>query len=394
LQRTAAQAHRHTGTGFGGRGHATFFWKGGTTMAKRVFNFTAGPSTIPLPVLQRIQEELLDFKGIGASVIEISHRTPQFEAVLAETVSLVQELMELPPNYKVLFAAGGGVMQMAMAPMNFIALKPARKALFVHTGIFSGRAIQEAAKYGTSVVVASGEESGFGKIPAIDPESLDKDASYLHIVTNNTVHATMWNEFPKTNGLPLVGDATSEIMSRKIDVTPFGMLFAGFQKNLGTVGLSLVIVREDLLGYAVKETPKWMDCKVLAETDSMPSTTNTFALYVCNLVLNWLKEQGGVTAMEPINRKKAARIYEVIDRNDFYIGHAHPDDRAIMNITFNLATPELEEKFVEEADAEGLYALAGHRELGGVRASIYNAMPMEGVEALATFMEEFERRNG
>lgn len=363
-------------------------------MAKRVFNFTAGPSTIPLPVMQRIQEELLDFKGIGASVIEISHRTPEFEAVLFETIDLVKELLSLPPNYKVLFAAGGGVMQMALVPMNLIALKPARKALFVDSGIFSGRAVQEAAKFGTSIVVASGKDSGFGTIPEIDAASLDPEASYLHIVTNNTVHATQWHEFPKTNGLPLVGDSTSDIMSRKMDVSQFGLIFAGFQKNLGTVGLSLVIVRDDLLGHAVKETPKWMDIKVLSETDSMPSTTNTFALYVCNLVLHWLKEQGGVETMEAQNRKKSQCIYDVIDKSDFYIGHANPAQRSMMNVTFNLATPELEQKFVSEAEAQGLYALKGHRELAGVRASLYNAMPVEGAQALATFMEEYERRNG
>ena len=255
-------------------------------------------------------------------------------------------------------------------------------------------AIQEAAKYGTSQVIASGEESGFTAIPEFDPSLLTADASYLHIVTNNTVNATRWNEIPETNGLPLVADATSEILSRKLDVSRFGMIFAGFQKNLGTVGLSLAVIREDLLGHAVRETPKWMDCAILDQTDSMPSTTNTFALYVCNLVLHWLKDQGGVAAIEALNHKKAARLYGVIDGSDFYKGRARPDHRAIMNVAFNLATPEREKKFLSEAEAEGLYALEGHRELGGVRASIYNAMPMEGVEVLASFMEEFERRNG
>ncbi len=363
-------------------------------MTSRIWNFTGGPSTLPMQVLQRVKEEFLDFQGMGASIVEISHRTPQFEAVRAETVELIRELMGLPPNYKVLFAVGGGVMQMALTPMNLIALKPARKALFVHTGIFTGRAVAEANKFGTSVVVASGEESGFAVIPDLDPATLDSDASYLHIAANNTVHATQFKTFPETNGLPLVGDFTSEILSRKIDVTRFGMIFAGFQKNLGVVGLSLVIVREDLLGHAVKETPKWMDCAVLEETDSMPSTTNPFTIYVCNLVLHWLKEQGGVEAIEQINQKKAARLYAVIDGSGFYIGHAHPGSRSLMNVTFNMATPELESRFVSEADAEGLYSLQGHRELNGVRASIYNAMPMEGVEALASFMEEFERRNG
>ncbi|MCZ6843409.1 MAG: 3-phosphoserine/phosphohydroxythreonine transaminase [SAR324 cluster bacterium] len=363
-------------------------------MTSRVHNFTGGPSTLPLPVLHRIQEEFLDFQGIGASIVEISHRTPQFEGVRAETEAMIKELMELPPNYKVLFAVGGGVMQMAMAPMNLIATRPARKAAFVHTGIFTGRAISEASKYGTAVVAASGEESGFTKIPAVDASMVDEDASYLHIALNNTVHGTQFRTMPQANGIPLVGDATSEILSRKIDVSPFGMIFAGFQKNLGVVGLSLVVVREDLLGHAVKETPKWMDCAILDETDSMPSTTNPFTIYVCNLVLHWLKEQGGVAAIEPINVQKAARLYGVIDKTDFYIGHAHPDSRSNMNVTFNMATPELEEKFVVEAEAQGLYSLKGHRELGGIRASIYNALPMEWVEALASFMEEFERRNG
>lgn len=363
-------------------------------MTNRVYNFSPGPAALPLPVLERVREEFLDYQGLGASIIEISHRTPQFEGVLAETVELLGELLEIPANYRVCFAHGGGQMQFSMVPLNLIALKPARKALFVHTGIFSGRTIDEASKWGTAEVVASGEETGFDRIPAIDPAALDQAASYLHIVTNNTVMGTRWAEFPDTGDLPLVGDATSEILSRRIDVSKFGLIFAGAQKNLGPSGLAVVIVREDLLGQALPETPVLLDYTRLVRDRSLTNTVNVFSIYVTNLVLHWLKDFGGLAKMEEQNERKAALVYQALDRSGFYRPLAHPESRSTMNLVFDLPSEELNQRFVEEADAEGLYKLKGHRERGGIRASLYNALPPEGAAALVAFMEEFERRNG
>jgi phosphoserine aminotransferase len=364
-------------------------------MAKRVFNFTAGPAQLPLSVLHRVQEELLDFQGLGASIIEISHRSPEFERLLKETELLFRELMHIPDNYKVLFCHGGGQMQFSMVPLNLIGLKPAKKALYTLTGNFAERAAEEAEKYGTIRVIASSKDTHYDRIPEIDPQTIDPGASYLHITTNNTIMGTRWQKFPDTNGVPLVGDATSEILSREIDVTQFGLLFAGAQKNVAPSGLAIVIVREDLLGHVHPHTPKMLNYTQLAKDGSLTNTVNTFAVYVANLVLQWLKNEGGVAAIEQVNDKKAARVYGVIDKSGgFYKPHAQPAHRSTMNITFNLRTPELLAKFLQESNAAGLYALKGHARLGGIRASLYNAMPLEGANALAGFMEEFQKKNG
>lgn len=364
-------------------------------MAKRVFNFTAGPAQLPLPVLQRVQEEFLDFQGLGASIIEISHRSPEFEALLKETEMLFRELMHIPDNYKVVFCHGGGQMQFSMVPLNLMGLKPAQKALYVLSGNFSERAAEEGRKYGTVKVIASSEATGYDRIPALDPAAIEQDASYLHITTNNTIMGTRWQVFPATNGVPLVGDATSEILSREIDVRQFGLLYAGAQKNVAPAGLAVVIVREDLLGHVHPHTPKMLNYTQLAKDGSLTNTVNTFAIYVANLVLHWLKNAGGVAAIEKVNERKAARVYAVIDKSGgFYRPHAQKAHRSIMNITFNLPTPELLARFLKESNEAGLYALKGHAKLGGIRASLYNAMPMEGAEALAAFMEEFQRRHG
>ncbi len=368
--------------------------EGFISMTHRVYNFGAGPATLPLPVLQRIQEELLDFQGIGASIIEISHRTPQFEALLNECKELLVELMDIPPNYRVVFAHGGGQMQYAMVPLNLIARKPARKALYARTGLFAGRAIEEARKYGEIVVVADSEPTGFDHIPDIDPAGLDRDASYLYIVTNNTVQGTQWKEFPETDGIPLVGDATSEILSRPIDVARFGLLYAGAQKNLGPAGLAAVIVREDLLNCALPETPSLLDYSRLVRDNSLTNTANVFAIYVTNLVLHWVKDAGGPAAMQAQNEKKAAVLYDVLDRSGFYRPHARKEHRSTMNVTFSLPGADLLERFVSEAASQGLYKIKGHPTRGGVRVSLYNAMTPDGVQAMAAFMEEFERRNG
>jgi len=363
-------------------------------MTHRVFNFGPGPATLPLSVLQRAQEEFLDFQGLGASIIEISHRSPEFMALLDETDALFRELMELPDNYAILYAHGGGQMQFAMVPMNLMALRPAHKGLYVETGEFSKRAVAEAARYGTAEVIASSENTRFNRIPAIPAERLDGGASYLHITTNNTICGTRWQQFPAADGMPLVGDATSEILSRRIDMSQFGMLYAGAQKNLGPPGLAIVIIREDLLGHALPVTPKLLDYSVMAKDHSLTNTANTFSIYISKLVLEWLKTQGGVARIEEFNERKAALVYAALDASGFYLPFAAKEDRSTMNVTFNLPTEALEERFLEEAGRAGLYALKGHRALGGIRASLYNAMSLEGCQALVAFMQEFERRNG
>jgi len=364
-------------------------------MTHRVFNFAPGPAALPLPVLKQVQEEFLDYKGIGASIIEISHRSPEYMAILAETEALLRELMNIPKNYAVIFPTGGGQMQFSMVPLNLIGLKPKKLAYYAMSGNFSTRARDEALKYGRAEEAGSSEATRFDRIPQVPPASeLDPEASYFHITTNNTIMGTQWHEFPDTGDIPLVGDATSEILSREIDITRFGVLYAGAQKNLGPSGQSVDIVRDDLLGHPLPITPKLLNYSQLAEDHSLTSTVNTFSIYVINLVLHWVKDQGGVKAVETVNRKKAATLYEVLDKSSFYTGHAAKDSRSLMNVTFDLPTPELVDRFVEEALAEGLYALRGHRFKGGIRASIYNATPLEGAQALARFMEEFERRNG
>jgi phosphoserine aminotransferase len=364
-------------------------------MSHRVFNFTAGPSMLPLPVLQRAQEEWLDFAGLGASVIEISHLAPEFKQVVYDVERLLREVLAIPPNYRIAMAHGGGALEFSMVALNLIATRPARKALYVTSGFFAGRAAQEGAKFGRVEVIANSEDTNHDRIPAIDPARLDPGASYLHITTNNTLVGTRWHAFPETNGIPLVGDATSEICSRRIDISRFGVLYAGAQKNLGTSGLSVAIVREDLLGHALPITPKMINYTQLARDHSLSNTANTFAIYMARLMLEWVQTCGGVAALEARNERKAALIYGVLDRQaGFYVPHAQPEHRSRMNVTFHSMSPALDERFIAEAGAQGLYALQGHRNYGGMRASLYNAMPVEGAQALADFMDDFARRNG
>ena len=364
-------------------------------MTQRVYNFTAGPAMLPLPVMQRVHEEFFDFQGLGASVIEISHRSPEFEKLLFETEDLIKELLALPKNYKVIFCHGGGQMQFSMVPLNLMSLKPARKAQFVESGNFSERAIEEAQRYGQVEVVASSRETKYDRVPAFNPKWIDPAASYFHITTNNTIMGTSWQTFPDTNGVPLVGDMTSEIASRVVDYSKFGMVYAGAQKNLAPAGFALVIIREDLLNHADPMTPKLLNYAQLAKDRSLTNTVNTFAIYVANLVMHWLKNLGGVAAVEKVNRAKAARVYQALDASKgFYRPHAQKDSRSIMNVTFTLPSDDLLKKFIAEALTHGLYGLKGHARLGGVRASIYNGMPVEGCEALASFMEDFCKKNG
>ncbi len=363
-------------------------------MTKRVYNFGAGPTMLPTPVMEQVRDEFLNYRGLGASVIEISHRSREFEEIIAGADQLIRELSGLPDNYRILYVAGGARMQFSAMPMNLINRLPSRKALYFESGDFAKWARLEAERYGDVRVVASSEGNQFDRIPEVDPQRIEQDACYAHLTSNNTLYGTRWHDFPDTGAVPLVIDATSEIFSRVWDYSRFGAVYAGFQKNLGPAGLALVLIREDLLGHAMPETPSLLNYAEHAKSHSLANTINTFAVYVLRLVLEWMKAQGGIKALEARNDAKARILYEVLDSSDFYRGIADPEHRSAMNVTFRLPDAKLLAQFLEQASAVGLYALKGHSKVGGARASIYNPMPLEGVQALAQFMREFERRYG
>ena len=362
-------------------------------MADKIYNFGAGPAMLPGPVMKQIQREWLDFQGMGISIIEISHRTKEFVAVLNEAKALFRELTGLPDNYRILFVHGGARMQFSAIPLNFSGRVPGRKCLYVESGNFASLAAKEAQAFCRVETIASSADSDYDRIPELAADQIDQDAAYLHITSNNTLYGTCWQTFPDSGNVPLIADMTSELLSRQIDYDQFGVIYAGLQKNLGPSGMAMVIVREDLLGHADEKTPTLLNYTRAAKDNSLTNTTNTFAIYVIKLVLEWLKQQGGVAAIEIKNKEKAARLYQVIDHSGFYRGIAHPEHRSIMNISFKTGSAELDTKFLQEADLLGLYALKGHRNVGGIRASIYNPMPLAGVEKLAGFMEEFEQKN-
>ena len=349
---------------------------------------------LPTTVMERAQREFLDYGGIGASVIEISHRSKEFDAIINATDSLLIELANIPENYKILYVHGGAQMQFSAVPMNLIKRNPANKAAYVESGNFAKLAAKEAARYGEITTVATSAATDYDRIPQFDPATVDTDTSYIHITSNNTLYGTRWQQFPDTGEIPLVADMTSELLSRTVDVSQFGIIYAGLQKNLGPAGLACVIIREDLLDHATAATPSLLRYKTYAEKHSLANTNNTFAIYMMKLVLEWLRDQGGVDAIESVNDRKAALIYEVIDNSDFYLGVAQPKHRSTMNVTFNLANNDLLDVFLAGALERGLYALKGHRNVGGIRASIYNAMPLLGCQALADFMRDFEKNNG
>lgn len=361
---------------------------------KRVYNFGAGPAMLPTSVMERARDEFLDYQGMGASVIEISHRSKEFEALLAHTDELFREISGLPEEFEILYVHGSAQMQFAAVPFNLLDLNPAHKAAYIESGNFAMLARKEASRFGNITVAASSENTNFDRIPDFNPTLLDEDTSYVHLTSNNTIFGTRWHSFPDTGHIPLVADMTSELLSRKLDFNKFGLIFAGLQKNLGPSGMATALIRKDLLGKALPTTPSLLNYAVYAKNHSMPNTINTFAVYMMNLVLQWLKEQGGLSAIEALNTTKATLIYDVIDNNDFYIGSAHKDHRSHMNVTFNLANSDLDQKFLDEALTHDLYALKGHRMVGGIRASIYNAMPLEGCQTLADFMQDFARKNG
>jgi phosphoserine aminotransferase len=358
----------------------------------RVLNFSAGPAVLPEPVLQQAAAEMLDWHGSGMSVMEMSHRGKEFIEIHAQAEADLRELMGIPKNYKVLFLQGGASAQFAVVPMNL--LRGKTKADYVNTGQWSKKAISDAKKYCKVNVAASSEAENFTRAPKQSEWKLDPDAAYVHITTNETIGGVEFHWVPDTGDVPLVADMSSHILSRPMDVSRYGLIYAGAQKNIGPAGVTIVIVRDDLLGQALPITPTVFDYKVQAENDSMSNTPATYGIYVAGLVFQWLKKQGGLTKMEQINRAKAALLYDYLDQTEFYLSPVAKDDRSLMNIPFTLRNADLDKAFIQETEAAGLTQLKGHRSVGGMRASIYNAMPIEGVQTLVKFMKEFERKHG
>ena len=358
----------------------------------RVYNFSAGPSMLPEPVLQKAAAEMMDYQGSGQSVMEMSHRSKVFDGIYQETQALWREVMNIPDNYKVLFLQGGASSQFAAVPMNL--MTKSRKADYVLSGQFSTKAYKEAARYGDCKVVASSKDDNFSHIPVLDPKEFRPEADYFHICLNNTIYGTVWHELPDTGAVPLVADISSCILSKRLDVSRFGLLYAGAQKNVAPAGLTIVIVREDLLGEPLEGTPTMFNYKVMAENDSMYNTPPCWPIYMCKLVLEWIKNDiGGLEKMEERNVRKAQLLYDFLDQSALFQGCAQKDSRSIMNVTFVTGDKDLDAKFVKESEAAGFVNLKGHRSVGGMRASIYNAMPEEGVQKLVEFMKKFELEN-
>ena len=358
----------------------------------RVYNFSAGPAMLPEPVLRRAQAELLDWKGSGMSVIEVSHRGADFVECAAEAERRLRGLLDVPDNYKVLFLAGGATAQFAAVPLN---IAPEGSTVdYVITGSWGKKAAGEAARYATVNVAADSSDSGVTEIPDRAGWKLTPGAAYVHYTPNETIVGVEFPDIPDVGDVPLVADMSSTILSRPIDVSRFGIIYAGAQKNIGPAGLGIVIVREDLIGRARRETPGIFDYKIAAEADSMWNTPPTFAWYLSGLVFEWIEEQGGLTVMAERNRAKAEKLYAAIDASDFYSNKVRPECRSWMNVPFTLADSALDKAFLEESKAAGLTNLKGHRLVGGMRASLYNAMPIEGVDALIEFMADFEKRRG
>ena len=359
---------------------------------KRVYNFSAGPSMLPEKVLRTAADEMLDYHGSGQSVMEMSHRSKVYDGIIKETESLLREVMNIPDNYKVLFLQGGASSQFAMVPLNL--MPGSGKADFVLTGQWATKAYKEAARYGEANVVASSKDKTFSYIPKLDPSTFTKDADYFHICLNNTIYGTKWNTLPETGNVPLVADISSCILSEPIDVSRFGLLYAGAQKNMGPAGLTVVIIREDLIGRAKDFTPTMFNYQTHADNDSMFNTPPCYAIYICKLVLDWIKNDiGGLEKMKEFNEKKAKILYDFLDSSKLFKGTVVPEDRSLMNIPFVTGSEELDAKFVKEAAAHDFVNIKGHRSVGGMRASVYNAMPIEGVEKLVAFMKEFEAAN-
>lgn len=356
----------------------------------RVYNFSAGPSMLPLSVLEKAQEELVCYGESGMSVMEMSHRSADYDAIIKKAEADLREIMEIPDNYKVLFLQGGASTQFAAVPLN---LMKTGKADYILSGQFSTKAFKEGQKYGDAVAVASSKDVNFSKIPETTRESFRPDADYVHICFNNTIYGTKFNYIPDTGNIPLVADISSCILSEPIDVTKFGLLYAGAQKNIAPAGLTIVIVREDLIGNARPDTPVMLNYKTLADNSSLYNTPPCFCIYMAKLVFDWLLSIGGLEEMKRRNERKASLIYDYLDGQNYYTAPVDRNCRSMMNVVFVTGNQELDKKFIAEAAAEGLKSLAGHRSIGGMRASIYNAMPYEGVEKLVAFMKKFALEN-
>lgn len=358
----------------------------------RVFNFSAGPSMLPESVLKTAASEMLDYQGSGQSVMEMSHRSKVYESIIGACEASLRRVMEIPDNYKVLFLQGGASSQFAMVPMNL--MNKSKKADFVITGQWAKKAYAEAARYGTANVVASSADGTFSYIPQLDASKFDPEADYFHICLNNTIYGTKFHTLPDTGKVPLVADISSCVLSEPIDVKRFGLLYAGAQKNMSCAGLTVVIVREDLVGGAMDMTPTMFNYQTHVDNGSMFNTPPCYAIYICKLVLDWIvNEIGGLGKMQEINEKKARLLYDFLDSSRLFRGTVEKASRSLMNIPFVTGNEELDKKFVAEATAAGFVNLKGHRSVGGMRASIYNAMPVEGVEKLVDFMKAFEATN-
>ncbi len=359
-------------------------------MEKRVHNFNAGPAALPLPVLEEIRENFLNFQGSGMSITEISHRSPLFEEVINDALGRARRLLQLNDDYHVLFIQGGASLQFCMIPMN-LAL-PGRPVNYINTGVWSIKAIKEAQIQGKDVrIIATSEDKGFSYLPT--DYTVDRQASYLHFTSNNTIVGTQWQQFPDEEGVPLISDMSSDFMSRPIDVKPFGLIYAGAQKNLGPAGVAMVIIREDMLERVPDNLPTMLKYTTARDSKSLFNTPPTFAIYVIDLVLTWLEETiGGLEEMERINEEKASLIYEAVDNGEIYQGIAELKSRSMMNVTFRLPDEELEQRFLSEATSNGLHGLKAHRSIGGCRASLYNAVTIDSVRSLVEFMNEFEEK--
>ncbi len=361
-------------------------------MTERIFNFSAGPAVIPVPVLEEAQRDMLALPGVGMSVMEISHRSKTFDEIISGADSGLRELLNIPKDYTVLFLQGGASLQFAMVPMNFLSLD--QSADYIVTGSWGKKAVKEAQKFGNVNFAADTADGGFTRVPAQAELQLDPSAAYVHMTSNETIEGVEFKSEPEVGDVPLVCDASSDILSRPIPIEKYGLIYGGAQKNMGPSGVTLVIMREDLLPRIPEGLATMLDYRTHAKDKSLHNTPNTWGIYIINLVCKWLKEKGGLAAMKTENEAKAKLLYDAIDATGFYRGHADPDSRSMMNVTFRLPSEDLEKKFASEATAAGMDGLKGHRSVGGIRASIYNAFPREGCEALVEFMKEFERKNG
>lgn len=359
---------------------------------RQIFNFSAGPAVLPEEVLQQAAAEMLDWHGSGQSVMEMSHRGKEYMSIHAQAEADLRELMGIPSNYKVLFLQGGATMQFAMIPMNL--LRGKASADYINTGEWSKKAIKEAKLFGKVNVAASGEAGNFTHVPARAGWKLDADAAYVHVCMNETIGGVEFGFTPDTGAVPLVADVSSNFLSRPLDVSKFGLIYGGAQKNIGPAGLTIVIIRDDLIGHAPAGTPAMLDYKQQADNDSMLNTPPTYAVYIAGLVFQWLKRQGGIAAIEKRNIEKAALLYDYLDSTTFYRNPVARADRSRMNVPFTLADDKLDDAFLKGAKQRSMLQLKGHRSVGGMRASIYNAMPIEGVRCLVDYMREFEKANG